>query len=236
MNKLIEMELDQDGEAEEILLENVSWQTYEAILRGLGKRHVRVTYDEGDLGIMTLSEHESSGSFLGRIVEMLTFLLDIPIASGGMTTLRKKWRKKGLEPDKSYWIQHERRMRGRKRWLPRRDPPPDLVIEIEISRSALNRMAIYAALGVPEIWTFDGQRLAIFQLDRANEKYREKTNSRSFQFLTAADIQPFLDQIGMEDETRWLRRFAEWVKTELLPRYQAGQATAKNGKKQRNKP
>src|SRR5262245_28272228 len=125
----VAVELAEELEGADLLLENISWRAYEEILRGLGKRRRRVTYDEGMLEIMTLSfEHESRGGLLGRLVETLTMLLNIAIASGKSTTLKKKLKKKGLEPDESYWIQNERRMRGRKRWLAKRDPPPDLAI------------------------------------------------------------------------------------------------------------
>src|SRR5206468_1752782 len=112
-------------------------------------------------------------------------------------------------------------MRRRKRWLARRDPPPDLAIEIDISRSSLNRMRIYAALGIPEVWRFDGESIKITHLDTAKERYREKSHSRAFPFLAAADLQRFLDRVGDQDETTWIRGFADWVRAEILPRYSA---------------
>src|ERR1700722_2115196 len=91
-----------------VLLDNISWETYEALLDEMGESQVRLTYDNGSLEIMTLSlRHERYGSWIGRLIEMLTFELDIPIGSGGSTTLKRKLKKKGLEPDECYWIQHE---------------------------------------------------------------------------------------------------------------------------------
>jgi Uma2 family endonuclease len=78
-----------------MLLENVSWETYERLLR-----HIRMTYDNGDLEIMTLSfGHENTDTLIGRFIETLTLELDIPMRSGGSTTLRRKLKRKGLEPD-----------------------------------------------------------------------------------------------------------------------------------------
>src|ERR1043165_9320997 len=110
-----------------IVLHNISWQGYENLLREIGDRHVRLTYDNGDLEIMTLSfAHENAGEWLGRLVFFLAVELNIAICSGGSTTLRKALRRKGLEPDKSFWIKHERHMRGKKEWDVLTDPPPDL--------------------------------------------------------------------------------------------------------------
>ena len=95
-----------------------------------------MTYDEGELEIMTVShEHESYGALLGRLVEMLTFELNIPIHSGGSTTFRRVLKKKGLEADECYWIQNERLMRGKKDFDIEADPPPDLAIEVEITQT-----------------------------------------------------------------------------------------------------
>src|SRR4029077_1035643 len=92
-----------------ILLENITWGTYERLLREAGERHIRMTYDNGDLEIMTLSfGHENAGEVLGRLIDTLTLELNIPLRSGGSTTLKKKLKRKGLEPDKCFWIKNEK--------------------------------------------------------------------------------------------------------------------------------
>src|SRR5207249_815795 len=99
-----------------------------------------------------------------------------PICSGGATTLKRSLRKKGLEPDKSFWINHEADMRGKKEWDALTDPPPDLVVEVDITSSSLDRLGIYAALEVPEIWHYDGQAFKVLVLGH-HGKYKEKTKS-----------------------------------------------------------
>src|SRR6185312_2381520 len=141
-----------DTAEQRIVLHNISWPAYEALSADVGASHIRLTYDEGDLEIMTLSfGHENAGEWLGRLIFFLALELQIALCSGGSTTLKAALLKKGLEPDKSFWIKDERAMRGKKEWNPLVDPPPDLVVEVDISRSVLDRLAIYAALAVPEI-------------------------------------------------------------------------------------
>jgi Uma2 family endonuclease len=212
------------------LLHGVSWETYESILETFEGRHLRITYDEGDLEIMTLGhEHEYWSTLLGRLIEMLTFDLNIPIHSGGSTTFKRILKKKGLEPDECYWIQNERLMRGKKVFDIDSDPPPDLAVEIDITQSSLNRMRIYAALRVPEIWVFDGKSLRAYLLG-TNGKYKESSTSLAFPMVPMAEIERFLHQFGTTDETTLLRAFSKWVRETILPQV-ASSKSNKNGKK-----
>lgn len=102
-------------------------------------------------------------------------------------------------------------MRGRSRIVLGKDPPPDLALEIEISRSALDRMEIYARLGVPEVWRYSGRRLRVLLLKR-DGSYRESRRGLSFPFLDARELLPFLEHKPGEDENARLRRFVEWLR------------------------
>ena len=90
---------------------------------------------------------------------MLAEECDRNLVSAGNMTFQREDLDRGLEPDDCYWIAHEPQMHNKLTWDPAIDPPPDLVLEIEISRSAQDRMGIYAALRVPEVWRFDGETL-----------------------------------------------------------------------------
>src|SRR5262249_18031294 len=136
-------------------LSSIPWETYVLYSDGLGPRHIRATYDRGEMEVMTLSsKHENRKKLLGRLVEALTEEMEIDIASFGSMTCRRKNLRRGLEPDGAYWIANEPSVRGRENIDLEVDAPPDLALEIEISRSTLNRMGIYAALCVPEVWCF----------------------------------------------------------------------------------
>lgn len=219
-----------------LLLDGISWSTYEALLRELeGRRRFRITYDRGRLEIMAVSHrHENRKTLLGRFVESLTLELDIPIHPGGSTTFKKELLKKGLEPDECYWIQNEPLMRKKLEFDIDTDPPPDLGMEIEVSRSALNRMGIYAALRIPEIWRFDGVRLIVCILG-INGKYKEKDNSRAFPFLPMKEVERFLLDTEADNHTALMCSFHEWVRETLAPKYGAAARKAakpprKNGK------
>jgi Uma2 family endonuclease len=161
--------------------------------------------------VMTLSsEHENRKKLLGRLVEALTEELEIDIASFGSMTCRRPKLKRGLEPDDAYWIANEQKVRGRKNLDLEVDPPPDLALEIEISRSTLDRMAIYAALRVPEVWCWDGESLRVFMLS-AKGTYRPSDRSKAFPFLPLAEFARFLTDTDLS-ETQLLRSFREWVR------------------------
>jgi Uma2 family endonuclease len=148
------------------VLYGVSWRTYSRLLRAFADRPgVRLTYDRGTLELMTLShEHENRGHLLGRLVVTLTEELKLPVKGGGSTTFRRRKRQRGLEPDECYWIATEALVRSKDRIDLRRDPPPDLALEIDITHSSLNRLAIYAALAIPEVWRLEGTSLACYLL------------------------------------------------------------------------
>jgi Uma2 family endonuclease len=108
--------------------------------------------------------HERIKSLLGRMIEAMTEEFEIPIFSGGSTTLKDKLKERGAEPDECYYVANEPRMWGREDYDPAVDPPPDVVIEVNISRSSLDKFAIYADFGVPEIWTYEDDALCVYQL------------------------------------------------------------------------
>jgi Uma2 family endonuclease len=158
-------EADRVPAEQRLRLSDIPWETYVLYGDGLGPRHIRVTYDRGEMEIMTVSgKHEHKKKLLGRLVEALTEEMEIDILSTGSMTCRREDLLRALEPDESYWIANEATMRGRDEYDLEVDPPPDLAVEIEVSRSTLDRMAIYAALRVPEVWCSDGETLRVFQL------------------------------------------------------------------------
>ena len=136
-------------------------------------------------------EHERTKKLLGRMVEVMTEELDIPIRSSGSTTLKSQLRQRGLEPDECYYVANERAVRGRKRIDLDIDPSPDLAIEVDISSSSLDQLRIYASLGVPEVWLYDGASLRVHQL-QPEGTYARQTRSPSFPFLPLEEAEGFL--------------------------------------------
>jgi Uma2 family endonuclease len=204
-----------------LLLHGISWTTYERLLVELEEshQHHRLTYDDGDLEIMSPSpKHERFKKLMGRLIEAMTEELRIPISSGGSTTFKSALLKKGLEPDECYWIANEAKVRGMDEFVWGQDPPPDLAVEVDITRSALRRFGIYASLGIPEIWRWKKNRLVFHELvpaTGANGDYREIAKSRSFPFLGPEPLTRFLLEAHATDETTWILKFRAWVREEL---------------------
>jgi Uma2 family endonuclease len=203
----------EDRTEQRFVLHDISWDGYESLLREIGDRHLRMTYDNGDLEFMTLSfGHENAGEWIGRLIFFLAVEWRVPICSGGSTTLKKAIRKKGLEPDRSFWIANERALRGKKDWDAQNDPPPDLVVEVDITRSSLNRLGIYSALGVPEVWRYDGRIFSVLSLTSTG-RYTERTKSLAFPALPLKSFAGYVARLGTEDEVELIRSFCKWVRS-----------------------
>lgn len=212
------------------LLYNIDWQGYEKLLDILGDRHIRVTYDRGNLELMSPSHrHESYAALLGRLIEALTEELGVPIKSGRSTTFKREDMARGLEPDECYYIQHEPQVRGRKAIDLTVDPSPDLALEVDITHSSLNRMGIYAALKVPELWRFDGHTLRVYILQPDGQSALSD-RSAAFPFLPLAEIVRFLQLSDTMDETSLVRSFRAWVQSQIAAGWpgSAGNSAASN--------
>jgi Uma2 family endonuclease len=196
---------------ERFLLTGIRWDFYKAFCDELDGRHIRLTYDRGNLEIMiTKRPHEYYKKILAKIVEQIVLHDGIPVASGGSMTFQRDDLEKGMEPDECWWLAHEAAVRGREELDFQHDPPPDLVVEVEITRSLVSRVSIYAALRVPEIWRFNGRKLRFCVLEASGE-YRDAPHSRAFPFLQPADLEPFLVMDRTKDETTRVREFVEWL-------------------------
>jgi Uma2 family endonuclease len=199
------------------LMRNIDWSQYRSIADNLGESHVRLTYDRGNLEFMTLShDHERWSGVLGRFVDVITEELNMPCQSGGSTTLNREDVERGIEPDKCYYLEHEAEVRDKGEIDLTVDPAPDLAIEVDISRSSLSRMDIYAKLRVPEVWRYDGEVLRVYQLNE-DGRYIQVERSPHFPFLPLDEVQSFLLRRNSMDETSLVKAFRQWVR-ELLAR------------------
>jgi Uma2 family endonuclease len=160
----------------------------------------------------TSSRHDNRKSLLARLIETLTLEMDIDIASYGSMTHRREHLERALEGDECYWIAHESVVRGRLDLDPEAEPPPDLFVEIEISRSLLDRMGILAAMGVPEVWRFDGEHFRVCVLREGF--YQESDRSLAFPFLPLQDFAQWLQPTG-QSETQLIKSFRLWVREQM---------------------
>ncbi len=197
-----------------LVFDAISWREYEQIGRVFQDRPLRITYDRGRLEIMTTSpKHEGWKHLIRKLIDVLVEEMGIEIAGFGSMTFKRHLAKRGLEPDECYWVQNEPSVRRKTEFTLDDVPPPDLVLEVEISRSLLNRMGIYAALGFPEIWRCNSRKLKVCQL--VDGKYSESDTSRAFPFLRPAKLIAFLNEHPTLGETALVREFREWVRRQI---------------------
>jgi Uma2 family endonuclease len=202
-------------EEQRFVIDDVSYASYVQISDALPNRHIRITYTNGRLELMSTSrEHERYDSLLGRLISVLTEELNIDIECGGRMTLRQEEAEKGIEPDDCYWIEHEPQMRGKDTYDPAVDPPPDLAWEIEVSRSILDRLEILAALKVPEVWRYDGVTIIILLLNAAGQ-YEVNQRSKAFPFLPVKELVRFLNMRTTMSQTQIARAFRSWVREQV---------------------
>lgn len=196
---------------QKVIIENVSWQTYEQLLADLADRGApRLTYDQGTLEIMSpTARHEELNRNLALIVTILSAALGLDVRNLGSTTFRREDLSRGFEPDSCFYVEHERAVRGKAKIDLRLDPPPDLLIEIDLTSGSLDKFPIYGQVGVPEIWRYDGSRLVVHHL--AGGGYKEHETSRAFPGVGAADLTRLLQESLTQPSTEWLRSLQAWA-------------------------
>ena len=199
-----------------LLLHGVDWHSYLRWLRLMSSHPgYRLTYDRGTLEIMPISsKHERLKHFLRRLLEALSEELAVVIAGFGSMTCKRKRKRRGVEPDECYYVQHAAQVAGKDDIDLRTDPPPDLGIEIDVTHSSLDRLSIYAALRVLEVWRYDGTTLTFYLLGAAG-KYAEVGVSSAFPRLTPSDLAQFLALRTRLDENAAVAQFRAWVRQNL---------------------
>ncbi len=197
-----------------VKLENVSWQTFNNLLSELGnKRNQLLAYKEGTLEIMSpLGEHENSNRFIDDLIRAIADELDLSLKKFGSLTLKSNQLQQAVEPDSSYYLENEPKVRNKQSIDLTINPPPDLVLEIDITSGSLNKLPIYANLQVPEIWRYDGQNLTVFSLDKANKNYQKLDKSKTFPWLDLKLVPQLIAQSLEIGETATLKQFRQWVK------------------------
>lgn len=200
---------------QQIVLEGISWQTYQALLKDLGgHRASRLAYDQGILEITMPSDlHEIINRLLALMVTALTDELAMKIRGYGSTTLDREDLARGIEPDSCFYIQNVERILGRKLDI-KTNPPPDLAIEVDISRSSRRRFGIYSQLKIPEVWRYTQQNGVIIHRLQDND-YVECEFSPTFPIVSGALLWQFLQLAETEDDNGVIRALRQWLRTQI---------------------
>jgi Uma2 family endonuclease len=199
-----------------VVLPRVSWDTYERLLADHADRGVpRFTYDRGVLEIVSPSgTHERRIDWVTLLVNAAAEELGIDIAGFGSTTFRRQDLERGFEPDASFYVEHEADVREQTEIDLNVDPPPDLVVEIDVANSSLDKLPIYAQLGIPEVWRGEGGRLRILRRRADGGGYDEVATSRALPPLTADVVNRWLAESQRKPRTAWLRGVRSWVRAQ----------------------
>jgi Uma2 family endonuclease len=211
-------DFDQRG----VPMRDIGWKGYLTLLKLRGERKFpRMVYLDGTVWLMTTSfPHERLAERLGLFVVEVLFVLDIPFVPSGTTTFRRKKKKGGVEPDKSFYLANEERVRGKSNLHLSKDPPPDLVVEAVETHKADAAVEVYRRFGVPEVWVCEESVFTILIL-QANGEYVGSETSGAFPFLNAAEILDWVTRPQTTSELEWLKDLRSWVHDTLGPRARA---------------
>jgi Uma2 family endonuclease len=198
---------------ERVLLRNISWGTYERLLaENVNVTGTRFFYSEGNLEIMVVySGHEAPNRTLARIAEITAEETIGDFYATGSTTCKRDDLEKGFEPDSSFYFRHAAEVRGKDMIDLAIDPPPELIIEVDITSSSLNHFPLYAAVGIQEIWRYAKQRVSFHMLEGGT--YSEIEESIVLPPMTAVQATIFVESVRHEKAIDWLHSVREWLRT-----------------------
>jgi len=202
------------------LIHCLDWDGYEKLLEIFGDDGPRISYLDGMIELMSPGPiHEQVSVILGRMVSDMIVELNIPSKEQRSTTFRRRDLNRGLEPDDCFYLTSVALLRGQDLKTMDPLPPPDLAIEVEDTAPLLDKLAIYAGLGVPEIWRYNKDGLTILSLG-ADRQYLPVAQSRAFPFLPMDDFRRLLATYDPDNETAWFRAYRTWVREVVAPLYQ----------------
>ncbi len=195
-----------------VVLRNIPWDLYEEILRAHESSSApRFTYDHGDLEIMApLPRHERPNRDFEAIIALICMERGVDVESLGSTTFRRRTTERGAEPDSCFYVRRTERVRGKDRIDFSTDPPPDLVVEIEVTSPLVPKLPIWAEFGVPEVWSYDGEKVRILSLEGGG--YVELEESLCLTGVRSADLTRLLEESWRTTRSEWLRRVQEWAR------------------------
>ena len=195
-----------------LIQHGVGWNTYEELLDAVGETSsLRICYDEGTLQVVSpSSKHEQVAKLIERLVDLLSIRQRIKLLFYGSATLKKQSEQKGAEPDACFYVQTADAVGTKEQIDFDTDPPPDVVVEIDLHHESISKFPIYAAFGVAELWRYDGEALTIYHL--RDGQYALSDASGALPILTSAILTQFLSRSPKEDQYDIVLAFEEWLK------------------------
>jgi Uma2 family endonuclease len=210
------METVKSPAEQRVVLHNIAWETYARLLADNENNSApRFAYDRGELEIMSPSpEHEKFNRRIAQLVLAVAEEMGVEAEDLGSTTFRREDLERGFEPDSCFYIQNEEEeVRGKARIDLAVDPPPDLVIEIDITSPSLNKLPIYAQMGVPEVWRYDGERMTILVLE--GPEYVATNESTVLSPVRSSVLTDLVEKSKSMKRSIWLKTVREWAHDNL---------------------
>jgi Uma2 family endonuclease len=197
-----------------LIQHDAGWRDYEELLDAVGEASsLRICYDEGTLQVMSpSSKHEHVAKLIERLVDLLSIRQRIKVLFYGSATLKKQSEQKGAEPDACFYVQTADAVGTKEQIDFNIDPPPDVVVEIDLHHESISKFPIYVAFGVPELWRYDGDSLTIYHLRHG--EYVLANASQALPILTSAVLTKFLARSPKEDQYDIVLAFEEWLKAQ----------------------
>jgi Uma2 family endonuclease len=198
-----------------VVLSGISWKMYRKLRKIPENYNLRMTYDQGELEIMSPSpRHEKIATLLGSLIEEWAIRHDVEIVPCRTMTIRRADLNRGFEPDNCFYVQHELQMRDKDKINFKVDPPPDLAVEVEVSRTLAKKMKIYEDFRVPELWRWGGKSLTIFELS-GDGNYVPRDKSICFPKLPIAKIEEVVRRLGTVGYITLVRSFRDWIRDDV---------------------
>lgn len=196
---------------QKLIIQGVGWDFYEQILAEYTNSNaLHFAYDDGVLEVeMPKYDHEKINRCLSRLIEYICLNLNLDFANAGSTTFRQEKKTKGCEPDTAFYLANANTVRNLNDIDLSIDPPPDLVVEVDVTSPSLDKLPIYAALAVPEVWLYKGDKVEFYQLIGKN--YRKVSNSISLPILSSEKATEFLQTGLCVKPQDWFQEVKDWV-------------------------
>jgi Uma2 family endonuclease len=196
-----------------VVFHGLDWQAYRQILTALpNRRSAKLLYDCGTLEItMPTEDHEFLGRMIGVFIRILVEELGHDLKTIGSTTIDYPALDRAAEADEAFYIQNQPQVAGRTVDFAQ-DPPPDLVLEVDITHTDIDKNRFYASLGVPELWRFNGRELQIYRLQ--NQQYIEVSTSPTFPTVDKSRLYQFLEQ-SRSSEVQAAKALRVWLQDQL---------------------
>jgi Uma2 family endonuclease len=195
-----------------LVIHDLSWDEYEGVVGKLKPRSLRrLSYDRGRLEVVMISEeHERYAWLIDKFIVEFCIAHDFMLEGYGQATWKSKALSKGAQADHCYYVVNAPRVIGKKQIRLGTDPPPDIVLEVDLTSDSMRKLWIYAGLGVPEVWRFDGERFYFYQL--GDGEYTEIPATRCLPGLTGSVLVEGLANCSVVGDMEALKAFRRHAK------------------------